>query len=107
MKRLYAKYKPKGVEFVGISLDRAGDKAKLQAFVKTHAMGWIHTYTGKEWNDPTVKKYGVSGTPSVWVVGRDGKVVSDKARGRLERILDKALAPKPVTTKPATRPASE
>jgi thiol-disulfide isomerase/thioredoxin len=107
MKRLYAKYKPKGVEFVGISLDRAGDKARLQKFVKTRAMGWIHTYSGKGWNDPTARKHGVRGIPSIWVVGRDGKVVSDNARGQLEKMLDKALAPKPVTTKPATRPASE
>ena len=107
MKRLYAKYKPKGVEFVGISLDRAGHKARLQKFVKTQGMGWIHTYSGKWWDDPTAKKYDVRGIPKIWVVGRDGKVVSDDARGRLERMLDKALAPKPVTTKPATRPASE
>ena len=107
MKRLYAKYKPKGVEFVGISLDKAGDKGKLQQFVQTQGLSWIHTYSGKWWYDPTALKYGIEGIPAMWVVGRDGKVFSDNARGRLGRMIDKALAPKAVTTKPATRPASE
>ncbi|HUU60449.1 MAG TPA: TlpA disulfide reductase family protein, partial [Phycisphaerae bacterium] len=31
MKKVYAEYKPKGVEFVGISLDQAGDLDKLKA----------------------------------------------------------------------------
>ncbi len=97
MKELYAKYKDRGVEFVGISLDR--DKAKLAAFVKQRQMGWVHTFSGKGWDDPTVRAYGVRGIPSIWVVGKDGKVVSDKARGQLARVLDKALAA-PAATKP-------
>ena len=87
----YRKYKPKGVEFVGISLDRAGKKAELEKFVKDNGMSWVHTYSGKFWSDPTVRKYGVGGIPSIWVVGKDGKVVSDAARGKLERVIEGAL----------------
>ncbi len=104
MKEVYAKYKDKGVEFVGISLDRPDSKDKLLAFVKANGLGWIQTYSGKYWNDPTARKYGVSGIPSIWVVGKDGKVVTSKARADLEGTLDKALAAKPkpaATTQPA------
>jgi len=89
MKSVYAKYQPKGVEFVGISLDQS--RADLEKYVKDQAISWIITYTGKGWQDPTARHYGISGIPSVWVVGKDGKVASDNARSDLEAQLDKAL----------------
>jgi len=103
MKRLYASYKPKGVEFVGISLDR--DRGKLESYVKEQQLGWVHTYSGKHWQDPTARKYGISGIPSIWVVGKDGNVFSDNARGRLAKTLDKALAAGAAKKGPTTRPA--
>jgi len=104
MKQVYAKYKDKGVEFVGISLDRAGSRDRIAAFVKQRQMGWIHTYSGKFWDDPTARKYGIRGIPALWVVGRDGKVVSENARGRLGEIIAGAL--KPPASAPATQPTS-
>jgi thiol-disulfide isomerase/thioredoxin len=91
MLEVYAKYKPKGVEFVGISLDRAGSKDMLAKFVKTRKMNWIHTFSGKGWDDPTAGVYGVRGIPSIWVIGKDGKVVSSNARSNLEGTIEKAL----------------
>ncbi len=91
MKQVYAKYKDKGVEIVGISFDRAGDKEKLSAFVKKQNLTWIQTYSGKYWNDPTGQKYGIRGIPAIWVIGKDGKIVSNNARGNLEAVIDTAL----------------
>ncbi len=110
MKRLYARYKDKGVEFVGISFDRAGKLDDLRKFVAHREMGWVHTYSGKFWDDPTGQRYGIRGIPGIWVVGKDGNVVSDNARNDLQAVIEKALkapAPKPPATKPAaTRPAA-
>ncbi len=101
MKEVYAKYKSKGVEFVGISLDQEGQKDKLARFIKDRELGWIHTFSGKGWSDPTAATYGVRGIPSIWVVGKDGAIFSNNARGRLETVLDAALkAPQ----KPAKSP---
>ena len=91
MKQVYAKYKDKGVEIVGISFDRAGDKKKLIAFVKKQNLTWIQTYSGKYWNDPTGQKYGIRGIPAIWVIGKDGKIVSNNARSNLEAVIDRAL----------------
>ncbi len=99
MKAVYAKYKPKGVEIVGISLDN--DRQALEGFVKAREMNWIHTYSGRPEGDPTAEKYGVRGIPSIWVVGKDGKVVSRDARMDLEETIEKALAA------PATQPATQ
>jgi len=91
MRELYGKYKDKNVEFVGISLDRAGQKEELKEFVEQRKMSWIHTYSGMFWNDPTVQKYGVESIPSIWVVGKDGRVVSTNARGALQETIERAL----------------
>ncbi len=91
MKKVYAEYSPKGVEFVGISLDRAGSKDMLAKFVKDRGMNWIHTFSGQGWRDPTATAYGVRGIPSIWVIGKDGKIVSSNARSNLEATIEKAL----------------
>jgi len=89
MKRMYDKYKPKGLEIIGISLDR--NRNDMMQYLKTARISWIITYTGKGWDDPTVKKYGIEGIPSVWVVGKDGNVITDNARHDLDGVLEKAL----------------
>lgn len=91
MKKVYAEYSPKGVEFVGISLDKAGSKEKLAKFVKDNKLNWIHTFSGQGWRDPTAGAYGVRGIPSIWVIGKDGKIVSSNARSNLEATIEKAL----------------
>jgi len=92
MKKVYNQYKDKNVAFIGVSLDRAGQKDKLAAFVKKNGMTWTHAYSGKYWSDPTARKYGVSAIPAIWVIGKDGKIFSDTARSNLEETIDKALA---------------
>lgn len=102
MVKLYAAYKPKGVEFVGVSLDN--DRQHAEEFVKSAGMTWIITFSGLAWEDPTARQYGIGGIPSVWVVGKDGKVITDDAGGRLADVLNQALAGKPARP-PATAPA--
>ena len=92
VKKFYAKYKDKNVEIIGISFDKAGKLEALKEFVKENKMPWIQTYTGKGWSDPTGRKYGISGIPAVWVVGKDGKIFSTNARGNESAIVDQALA---------------
>ncbi|MFW6133235.1 MAG: TlpA family protein disulfide reductase [Planctomycetota bacterium] len=90
MKEVYEKYHPRGVEFIGLSLDES--REKLTGWLEENDIPWTITFTGDGWEDPTANKYGVSGIPSVWVIGKDGKVVSDSARGELSETLDKALS---------------
>lgn len=92
MKQLYAKYNPQGVVFIGISLDRS--REALDVYLKGAKLPWIQTYASKP-QDPTARKYGVNGIPNVWVIGTDGKVVSDNARGQLEAIIQKAMTKAP------------
>ena len=92
MKKLYAKYKDKGVEFVGISLDK--DRKRLEDFVKKQGMAWIQTFSGKGWQDPTAQACEIRSIPSIWVVGKDGNIISSNARRNLEQVIEKALKQK-------------
>jgi thiol-disulfide isomerase/thioredoxin len=87
LKKTYGKYRDKGVEFVGISLDR--DKGVLEDFVKSQGIGWIQTFSGKA-TDPAAEQFQVESIPRQFVVGKDGRIITDAARGKLEWELDKA-----------------
>ena len=100
MVELYAKYRPRGVEFVGVSLDPAESRSRVEDFVRKQGMTWTQTFSGMGPADPAADKYSVESIPSVWVVGRDGKVISDAAGENLEGVLDAALQA------PATGPAA-
>jgi len=93
LKKFYDKYKDKGVVVLGINMDT--DKSAMDAYLKEHSdYTWLQSFSGKGWQDPTAMKYGIEGIPSVWVIGKDGNVVSDNARGDMEGIVDRALSAK-------------
>ena len=92
MKALYAEYKNKGVQFIGVSLDQSGSGLdKLMAFVEENGITWPQYYQGAGWDSEFSKSWGIRSIPAVFVVDQQGKVYSDKARGKLETILPELL----------------
>lgn len=87
----YKKYHDKGFEVVGISLDQ--DRKALESFVADRKIPWpilFEASEGDAWQHPLATYYGISGIPTVILIGRDGNVISLNARG--ER-LGELLAP--------------
>jgi len=94
MKKLYAEYKDKGVEFVGVSLDQPKDQGgldELKDFVAKNHIGWPQYYQGKGWESEFSKGWGVNAIPCVFVVDADGKLYSTEARGKLETLIPELL----------------
>ena len=86
----YEKYHDKGFEVVGISLDT--DRKALETFLKEKEIPWTILHEepqGEGWQHPLAAYYGITGIPTVILVGRDGKVVSMDVRGEK---LGEALA---------------
>jgi peroxiredoxin len=105
MKRLYEQFHPRGVEFVGISLDEnPGAKEKVQRFIDRYGLNWVHTLSGRGWEDPTARTYGIDAIPAVWVIDSSGKILSNDAQANLAQILEDALRRPPDTT-PTSTPA--
>lgn len=88
--KAYEKLHPKGFEIVGISLDK--DKARLESFVKEKGMTWPQYYDGKQWQNDISTRFGINSIPAMWLVGKDGMLVSTNVRGRLEEAVEAELA---------------
>ena len=86
----YEKYHSRGFEVIGISLDQERDA--LEKFVTDRKIPWpilFEPSEGAGWQHPLATYYGISGIPTVILIGRDGNVISLNARGeRLGELLD-------------------
>jgi len=78
----YEKYHKDGFEVVGISLDQ--DRDALEKFVNEQKLPWpilFEESKGDGWQHPLATYYGISGIPTVILIGRDGNVITLNARG--------------------------
>jgi len=88
IKKGYDKYHERGFEVVGVSID--SQRENLEKYLEEQQVPWITLHEkDKAGQNPATKRYGVFGIPAMFLVGRDGKVISVTARGReLPRLLD-------------------
>jgi thiol-disulfide isomerase/thioredoxin len=92
----YEKYHKDGFEVVGISLDQ--EREALEKFVTEQKLPWPILFEepkGDGWQHPLATFYGISGIPTVILIGRDGNVITLDARGeklgeRLDALFKKA-----------------
>ena len=94
LKKVYDAYKDNGFDVIGISLD--DDEAELREYLKACDIPWRQIFSGKGWESPLVKLYGVRGVPSPWLIDREGKLISYQARGaELKRLVAEVVKDKP------------
>jgi len=94
MKALYEEYKDKGVEFVGVSLDRPKEEGgldSLKSFVAKNEIKWPQYYEGKTSASDFATAWGINAIPSLFVVDADGNLYSVEARGKLEKMIPELL----------------
>jgi thiol-disulfide isomerase/thioredoxin len=94
MKELYAKYKSKGVEFIGVSLDQPKEQGgldKLKAFVAKNGIEWPQYYQGNFWQSEFSSSWHINSIPCVFLVDADGNLASVKARGQLDKLIPEYL----------------
>jgi thiol-disulfide isomerase/thioredoxin len=94
-KELYAKYKDKGVEFIGVSLDQPEAQGGLKAlkdFVAQNGITWPQYYQGNYWQSEFSSGWGIDAIPCVFLVDADGKLFSVTARGQLDDLIPKLIA---------------
>jgi thiol-disulfide isomerase/thioredoxin len=94
MKKLYAEFKDKGVEFIGVSLDQAKDKGGLDAlksFVAKEKIEWPQYYQGNFWTSEFSSSWHINSIPRVFLVDAEGKLANVNARGQLDKLLPQYL----------------
>lgn len=87
----YQKYHDQGFEIVGITFDQAPDPAhpsrrqktaeQVAAFTQAHHMPWPQYYDGLYWKNKFGQQYGIRGIPAMFLVDRQGMIVSTNCRG--------------------------
>jgi thiol-disulfide isomerase/thioredoxin len=86
MKRMYQEYHDRGFEIVGLSIDE--DRDDLDQFLESRKLPWIILHDERGWDSPVAVDYGIMGIPSMFLVGKDGKVIDIHARGeKLQELL--------------------
>jgi thiol-disulfide isomerase/thioredoxin len=97
MKKIYAEYHDKGVEFIGVSLDQPKEQGgldKLKKFVTDKEIPWPQYYQGNGWESEFSKSWGINGIPCMFIVDQDGKLVTVEGREKIEKLIPELLKKK-------------
>ena len=69
-------------EFTLITINLDSSRNRMQEFIKKRKLGWHTIFSGRVWQDPTVKKYGVNSLPSTWLIDANGFLRSFELQGK-------------------------
>jgi peroxiredoxin len=91
LEKVYRKFKPKGFEIVGVSLD--DQKETLEAFVRDQGIAWPQIFEEGGMDGRLANEFGIYSLPTMFLVDTAGKVVDRSLRNaaELERYLEKLL----------------
>ena len=84
--KMYKKYKSKGFEILGVSLDE--NKDDWIRAISTDDLNWIHVCDFGGWYSNAAKTYDVTSIPYTLLIDKNGRIISKGLRGE---ILEKRL----------------
>ncbi len=76
---MYNELHDKGLNIIGVSLDRDGDQWK-EAITKD-GLTWAHVSNLKFWQDPIAELYNVKSIPATFILDENGNIVAKDLRG--------------------------
>lgn len=88
--KLYPKYKDKGFEILGVSLDE--DASDWQKAVKKDKISWLQVIDNGGWESKTVNQWRISAIPTSYLINKDGTLIAMDLEGKdLEKSLKELL----------------
>ncbi len=88
--KLYPKYKEKGFEILGVSLDE--DLSDWQKAVKKDKINWLQVIDKGGWESGTVNQWRISAIPTSYLINKDGLLIAMDLEGKnLEKALQELL----------------
>lgn len=78
---LYNEMHGKGLNIIGVSLDKEGEATKWKQAIAADKLAWTHVSNLKHWADPIAKQYGVTSIPATFILDAKGNVVAKDLRG--------------------------
>jgi len=90
---LYKELHPKGLNIIGVSLDKPGQADRWKEAIAKDGLAWTQISNLKEWEDPIAMRYGVKAIPSSFVVNQYGIIVAKDLHGEeLKKKINEWLA---------------
>ncbi len=88
----FQKYKDKGFDILGVSLDRENARASWIKAIHDDKLSWTHVSDLRYWNNAVAKLYGIQSIPQNLLLDPSGKIIGKNLRGyelheKLEQIL--------------------
>ncbi|HET8839054.1 MAG TPA: TlpA disulfide reductase family protein [Flavobacteriaceae bacterium] len=78
--RVYEKYHDKGLNIIGVSLDKSKDKW-LQA-IEADNLTWNHVSNLQFWQEPIAQMYQVRSIPAAFLLDENGVIIGKNLRGK-------------------------
>jgi len=79
MKKIYAKYKDKGFEIYGVSLDKY--KNSWVNYINKDSLNWLQVSDLKYWQSEGAALYDVKAIPYTVLIDKEGKIIAKGLRG--------------------------
>lgn len=80
--KLYNKYHRKGLEIIGVSLDKKGQKDRWIKAIDMDKLTWKHVSNLQGWQEPIAQLYGVRSIPATFILDENGKIIAKNLRGK-------------------------
>lgn len=88
--KLYPKYKDKGFEILGVSLDN--EPGQWKRAMKQDKISWLQVNDSGGWESATVQRWGLYAIPTSYLVDQEGRLVAmDLEKKELEKALKELL----------------
>lgn len=89
--KVYKRFKDKGFEIYGVSLDR--EKDRWVEAIQKDGITWPQVSDLMQWQSEVVKKYNIQSIPYTVLLDREGKIIAKSLRGeQLEKKLEEVFS---------------
>ena len=78
---MYNELHEKGLNIIGVSLDKEGDTQKWKDAIAKDGLTWNHISNLKHWKEPIAEQYNVKSIPATFLLDASGKIVARDLRG--------------------------
>lgn len=78
---LYNEFHAKGLNIIGVSLDREGEADKWKEAIAKDGLTWTEVSNLKFWQDPIAMQYNVKSIPATFLLDANGKIIAKDLRG--------------------------
>ena len=78
---MYNELHDKGLNIIGVSLDKEGDAEKWKEAIAKDGLTWNQISNLKFWKEPIAEQYNVKSIPATFLLDASGKIVAKDLRG--------------------------